>query len=159
MNENRISTTLTDIEKTAIRNAIDTLNTLLAPKLITLSATDKKRLAKISDEAIPFVQKVSQYVVSNPEFIPMFGSSEEFAKDYATFTDSREFGRLLSQISGNLDDTAALAGAEADDFARRYYGAVGQAAKMGVPDAQAIYDDLRTRFEAQRVKTPKPVKP
>ena len=43
-----------------------------------------------------------------------------------------------------------LAGSEADEFARAYYAAVGQAAKMGVPNAQAIYDDLSIRFEAQK---------
>lgn len=54
-----------------------------------------------------------------------------------------------------MQDTSMLAGSEADEFARAYYGAVGQAAKMGVPNAQAIYDDLSVRYEAQRANRPK----
>ena len=159
MNENRISLSFTDAEKTQISQAIQTLNTLLSPKLIALPKEDKLRLAKISDDAIPFAEKVAQYTVSNPEFNPRFMTAEEFAKDLSAFTLLREFSRLLSQISSNIDDTRTLAGSEADEYARAYYAAVGQAAKMGVPGAQAIYDDLSVRFETQRTKRPKPLKP
>jgi hypothetical protein len=152
MKENRISLSLSDADKTAINEAIQKLNTLLAPKLITLSKEDKKRLAKISDDAIPFVEKVAQYAASNPEFVPNFLDAGEFEKDFSAFKDLRGFGRLLTQISQNMDDTSTLAGSEADEFARMFYASVAQAAKLGAPGAQAIYDDLRPRFEAQRSK-------
>lgn len=155
MIENRISLSFTDAEKTQISQAIQTLDTLLSPKLIALPKEDKRRLAKISDDGLPFAEKVAQYAVSNPEFNPMFMSAEEFAKDFSAFNLLREFARLLSQITSNIDDTRTLAGSEADQYARAYYAAVGQAAKMGVPGAQAIYDDLSGRFEAQRMKRPK----
>jgi hypothetical protein len=155
MKENRISVSFSDADKTAINAAIQTLNTLLAPRLITLSKDDRKRLYKINDDAIPFVEKVAQYTVSNSEFVPNFMDADEFIKDFSTFTDLRAFGRILIQISQSMDDTSTLAGSEADRFARAYYTAVAQAAKLGVPGAQAIYDDLRPRFEAQRLKPPK----
>ncbi|MGC2238791.1 MAG: hypothetical protein WA584_21730 [Pyrinomonadaceae bacterium] len=155
MNKNRISLSFTDEEKGKINGAVKVLNDVFAAKLIALSKDDKAGIAKISDDAIPFMEKVAQYVVSNPEFIPMFGDAGEFTKDLTTFRDTREFGRPLMQIVSNLDDTAMLSGSEADDFARRFYGAVGQATKMGVPNAQAIYDDLSVRYEAQKKKRPK----
>ena len=155
MNENQISISFTAEEKTKINQAIGVLADLLAPKLIALSPADKKRLSKISDDAIPFVGKVAQYVQTNPEFIPLFGNAEEFARDFSAFGDLREFNRSLAQITENLEDTRMLTGGEADDFARRYYGAVGQATKMNVPNAQAIYDDLSLRYEAQRANRPK----
>jgi hypothetical protein len=74
-------------------------------------------LAKVSDYAIPFIEKVAQYVVSNPEFIPLFGDAGEFSKDFTLFRDTREFLRLLSQLVSNLEDTSVLSGSEADDFA------------------------------------------
>ena len=155
MNNNRISLSFTDAEKTQIMAAIQVLVTILAAKLIALSKEDKAGIAKISDEAIPFIEKVAQYVVSNPEFIPLFGDAGEFTKDLSLFVDTREFIRPLLLMVSNLEDTSMLSGSEADDFARRYYGAVGQAAKMGVPNAQAIYDDLSVRYEAQKKRRPK----
>lgn len=155
MNENRISLSFTDEEKRQINAAVQTLSTVFASKLIALSNADKKRLFKVSDDAIPFLEKVAHYAVSNPEFVPMFMDAGEFTKDFTAFNDLRGFVRLLSPISQNMEDTAMLAGSEADEFARMYYGATVQAAKMNVPGAQAIYEDLRQRFEAQRLKRPK----
>ena len=155
MNENRISLKFTDAEITQIKAAIESLVGLLAPKLVALSGEEKKRLSKISDDSIPFNEKVAQYVVSNPEFLPMFRTADEFLTDFSAFRELRGFIRLLEQIFGNLQDTSMLAGSEADGFARAYYGAVGQAAKLGIPNAQPIYDDLSERYEAQRANRPK----
>jgi hypothetical protein len=155
MNENRISLKFTDAEITQIKAAINTLVGLLTPKLEALSAADKKRLSKISDDSIPFNEKVAQYVVSNPEFVPMFRTADDFLTDFSAFRELRGFIRLLEQIYGNRQDTSMLAGSEADEFARTYYGAVGQAAKMSIPNSQAIYDDLSARYEAQRANRPK----
>lgn len=155
MSENRISLKFTESEITQIKDAIGVLVGLLAPKLIALSAEDKKRLSKISDDSIPFNEKVAQYVVSNPEFVPMFRRADEFLTDFSAFKELRGFIRLLEQVFGNMQDSSMLAGSEADEFARAYYGAVGQAAKMSVPNAQAIYDDLSIRYEAQRAGRPK----
>lgn len=155
MNENRISLKFTDTEIRQINEAIGTLVGLLTPKLVALSAAEKKRLSKISDDSIPFNEKVAQYVVSNPEFVPMFRTADDFLTDFSSFKHLRGFIRLLEQIYGNMQDTSMLAGSEADEFARAYYGAVGQAAKMSIPNAQAIYDDLSVRYEAQRANRPK----
>jgi len=155
MSENRISRQFSEVEVSQIRAAIETLVNLLAPKLVALNAEEKRRLSKISDDSIPFNEKVAQYVVSNPEFVPMFREADEFLKDFSMFRDLRGFVRLLEQIFGNMQDTSMLAGSEADEFARAYYGAVGQAAKMGIQNVQPIYDDLSLRYEAQRANRPK----
>lgn len=47
---------------------------------------------------------------------------------------------------------AALCGDEAHSVAYSYYRAVKDAAENGVTDAKPIYDDLKVRFEAQRVR-------
>lgn len=155
MNNNRISLSFTDEEKDRINAAIQVLVSIFAAKLIALSNADKKRLYKVSDDAIPFIEKVAQYAVSHPEFVPVYLDAGEFTKDFTAFLELRGFGRLLSPIASNMEDTAMLAGSEADDFARMYYASVAQAAKLGVPGAQAIYEDLRTRFEAHTGRRPK----
>ncbi len=147
MNENRFSLEITGAQKTEINTKINELIALLEPMVIALDKEDRKRLSKMSDESIPFVEKVEQYSGTNPEFLPPYVDAAEFKKDFAVFKDIREILRPLMQIVGNLEDTRMLSGAEAYEVARGYYKMVGLAAKMNTPNAQAIYDDLRARFE------------
>lgn len=147
MNENRISLSFSEVEKQDIVTAIGALAALLAPKLIALDAEDRKSLSKMNDKSIPFVEKVVQYVDSNPEFIPPYVDTAEFKSDFQTFMDLREVLRPVLQIVGNLEDTTTLSGSDAYEVARAYYKSVQLGAKMNVPNAQAIYDDLKPRFE------------
>lgn len=158
MNENRISLSVSGEDKTKILQAVSALAALLQPMLIALDANDRKRLAKISDGSIPFMQKVAQYVDSNPEFVPAFVDVAEFKKDLQTFLDLREILRPILQLVGNLEDTAIVCGADAYDVGRAYYKSVQQGVKMNVPNANAIYEDLKSRFEI-KTTTPAPVAP
>lgn len=158
MNENRIALSISGTEKANILQAVNALAALLEPHLIALGAEDRKRLAKISDGTIPFMQKVAQYVESNPEFVPAFVDVAEFKKDLQTFTDLREVLRPILQMVSNLEDTTALTGAEAYDFGRAYYKSTQQGVKMNVPNANAIYEDLKERFEIKTTK-PAPILP
>lgn len=154
--ENRIAFNITEAEKDAILKAIKDLNELLNPLLIALDKREKQMLAKMSDKSIPFVEKAMQYMKSATQFLPAFVDAAEAENDFTAFSDLREFLRPLAQMTDNLDDTAVLSGSEAWLAALAYYNSVQQAAKMGVPDAKAIYEDLRPRFEAQRAKAVKP---
>jgi hypothetical protein len=159
MNENRISISLTDAEIKTINDAIQILADKLQPILIALEAGDKKNLAKIGEKSISFVDKVTQYAKTNPEFLPPFINADELKKDFEAFTVLNNFLRPLNQITKNLDDTATLCGSEAILAALGYYNSVGQAKKMGVPNAATIYEDLSQRFEAQKAKKNKPTIP
>jgi len=46
-----------------------------------------------------------------------------------------------------------LAGSEAYVAALSFYNSVKQAAKLNVPEAKTIYEDLKKRFAGQGVKT------
>jgi hypothetical protein len=152
MNENKISIEIITSDLADINSAVQTLLKKLEPYLIALNADDKKGLAKIGERNLPYVEKTLQYAVSNPEFLPPYIDVNEFKKDFEAFRVLRELLRPLAQITSNIDDTATLCGSEAIDATSAYYGSVSQAAKLNVPNAKAIYDDLSQRFEAQKVK-------
>lgn len=150
MNENRISIALSAADKTNVAQAIQTITETLQPLLIALDAADKNALAKMKDKSVPFVEKIIQYAKSNPEFIPPFLNVTEMETDYKAFTELNALIRPLTQIFKNMDDTATLCGSEAYIAALAYYNSIKQAAKMNVPNAKTIYDDLSIRFEAQK---------
>jgi len=101
----------------------------------------------MKDKTLPFVEKVVEYTVTRPEFIPAFMNVPELVKDKEAFSILNTFLRLVTNIQIELDDTALLTGSEAYRQSLVYYNAVKQAAKMNVPGAKEVYDDLRKRFE------------
>ncbi len=155
MNENRISLDIKQADIDAINQAIQTLATKLQPLLIALEANDRQSIAKMKDKSVPFLEKIIQYVGVNPEFVPVFLNTDEMKKDFDAFSILNNFLRPLAQITRNLEDTAMLCGSEAYSAGLIYYGSVKQAAKVNVPKAKAIADDLSTRFESQKVKKKK----
>ncbi len=152
MSENRISIEFSQAELDAINDAIAIINSKLAPKLIALEADDKKALAKIGERSLPFVEKCVQYAESNPEFLPFYVSAVELKKDFTAFSVLKNLLRPLSQLIGNIDDTATLCGSEAINDCSSYYGSVREASQRGVPNAKPIYDDLSIRYEAQKAR-------
>ena len=64
--------------------------------------------------------------------------------------------RPLRQVLDNLENAMAVSGSEAFHAARDYYKMVQLNARLGVPGAQAIYDDLRPLFEQKPKPAPNP---
>ena len=159
MNENRISIEFTAAQVKAINEAIQTLADNFQPVLIALEAEDKKNLAKIGEKSVSFVEKTGQYVETAAEFTPPFIDAAEMKKDLQAFNTLNDFLRPLQQIVRNLDDTATLCGSEALLASLAYYNSVRVAAKMNVPKAATVYDDLSQRFEGQKAKRNKPEVP
>jgi hypothetical protein len=59
--------------------------------------------------------------------------------------------QLAEPLCDNLRDTQMLAGSEAYTAALAYYNSVKQAAKMNVPNAKTIQEELGKRFKGQGV--------
>lgn len=149
MINNKISLDITSAQKTAVNNARIALADAVQPFEIQVDKEEVKALAKLGDGRIPFVEKVSQYAVTDPQFLPPFADVPEFNLDFKTFNDVGEMVRPLQQIVDNLQNTKMVSGSEAYHFARNYYLSVQYHAKLGVPGAQTIYNDLRPLFEAK----------
>ena len=159
MTENRISIEISAADIAAVTEAIQVIVTKLSPYLIALGVEDKKALAKIGERNLPFVEKCVQYAETNSEFLPFYVSGAELRKDFTAFGVLKNFLRSINQVVSNLDDTATICGSETSDGTSAYYGSVRTAAKNGVPNANAIYEDLSIRYEAQKARRLKPNQP
>jgi hypothetical protein len=145
--ENRISIEIPPADLQAIKAALQQVQGLLAPYVVALTPEQRKTIPKMSDGTEPFVDKVMDYAVNNSEFLPAFVSLGELQKDWNATSGLMPLLRMVDQIQDTMSDTAMLAGSEAYKGALSYYNSVKQAAKMNAPDAKAIYEDLRKRFE------------
>ncbi|HEX9650939.1 MAG TPA: hypothetical protein VGA21_10285 [Cyclobacteriaceae bacterium] len=147
--ENRISLKISADDQTEITTAITTLVNKLGPHLKALSAEDRRQLVKMGDSNVPFVEKALDYALSNPEFAPPYLKVDELMIDVEGVTLLTNYLRLLEQMVSNLKDSITLAGSEAMAGALTYYNSCKQAAKMNVPNAKSILDDLAKRFKGQ----------
>ena len=154
MSVNRLSLDISEAQKTDFSKASADLANATENLTVVIEKEELRALPKIGDGRIPFVQKAADYCVSNPEHLPAVTNVPEFQKDLKAFLALREMVRPLRQILGNLENALAVSGSEAYEAARDYYKMVQFNAKLGVPGAQAIYDDLRQLFDIKNKSEP-----
>jgi hypothetical protein len=151
---NNLSFQIPEADLQAAKDALATIQTTLSPYLMALSPEERRVLPKMGDGTTPFVSKVIEYADDNPEFVPPFVNVQEMKLDWNAVQDLMPLLRTVSQLESNLNDTVMLAGSESFVSSLSYYNSVKLAAKMNVPGAKVIYEDLRQRFEGQgKVKT------
>ena len=154
-NDIALSIKISPAEQQRLIEALNTLMEVLEPYLIALSAEQRKQLPKMSDKTLPFVEKCLAYAQSNPQFAPVYMNIEEMKIDVEAVEILTRLSRPIRHICENIGDTTVLAGSEAYIAALAYYNSVKQAAKMNVPAAKVIYDDLSKRFPGKPRKNSK----
>lgn len=148
--ENRVSIELTAEDRQAVDEALNTLKTKLQPYLQSLTAQDRKELPKMSDGTTPFVSKALEYAEDNTSFVPAFVSVPELKKDVTAVNDLKQYLRKVEELRNLLDDTVMLAGSEAYVASLAFYNSIKLGARMNIPGAKPIYEDLKQRFTGQR---------
>ena len=137
-----------------IRSLIQQLEACM-PFLINLPPQERRTLPKSADKTVSFVDKSLDHSQHNPQFVPMVLQVYEFSKDTTLSEQMLSLARPLRALVEKMEDTAMLASSEAYVAALFFYQAVKAAAKLGIPGAQAIYDDLKKRFPGKARKRSK----
>ncbi|WP_143310851.1 hypothetical protein [Chitinophaga vietnamensis] len=145
-NQNRISVVVPPEVLQQTQTKFEEIAQLLKPYLQVLTKEDRQSMLKMGDGTIPFVQKALDYARNKPQFAPPYLDIPEMERDVAAANVFTSMHRASDQLNSKLDDTIMLAGSEAFQAALGYYNSVKQAARMNVPDAKLIYEDLRQRF-------------
>ncbi len=145
--ENVISIDIPKADVKTVKDALATIQTTLSPYVLALTPEQRKTIPKMSDGTEPFVGKVMDYAISDPQFAPPYMNVPEMQKDFDSVSELMPLMRTVGQLTANLSDTTMMAGSEAYIAALSYYNSVKMAAKMNIPGAKAIYDDLKKRFE------------
>ena len=150
---NKISFALTDEEKNRVNQALEALQSILKPKLISLAASDKRELPKMGDKTLAFVEKSLEYAGMYPGFIPDFIDVQEAKTDLERVKELRQLLMPLERITNEIDDTLTLAGSEAYSSSLSVYKVLKNAACMGQPGAAEASYELRSRFPGKKQVT------
>ena len=145
--DNLVSISISAEDDQAITDALQVLQDKLQPYLIALTPDDRRKLPKMSNRTIPFVQKSLEYAETNTQFAPVFVDIPEMKKDVEAVNKLTQYFRIIDELHEHLDDTVMLAGSEAYVAALAFYNSVKLASKMKQQGAEPIYDDLKERFK------------
>jgi hypothetical protein len=145
-NENKSTTAIPAIVIGEITALLNQISAAIQPYVTPLTNEERKTMYKMSDKSQAFVQKVSSYVDSNPQFVPSFLNVGDFVIDFQNNAGLNPVDKLAQQLSNNINDTMMVSGSEAFRSALMYYNNVKQADKNGISNARSIYEDLQKRF-------------
>ena len=152
MMENKVNFSIPDEVITQASAHLTDAVTVLQPYLIALSPEERRAIPKMSDKTSPFVEKCLEYSRSASQFAPPYMDKQALAGDLKVNNQLTPLFRIVKGLFDGLDDTIMESGAEGYVMALGYYNSVKQAAKMDVPGAKAIYDDLSKRFVKAKSK-------
>ncbi|MBC7495105.1 MAG: hypothetical protein H7221_08875 [Flavobacterium sp.] len=145
--KNAIAVVIPAAQLTIITGLITQLKTALAPYIHALTPDEIKGIAKMGDKTVAFVDKIKDYTVTNPEFVPAnMINVADFNVDVNAVNVLAPVSKSVNQIAADLEDTLMLCGNEALIPALIYYGNVKFNASNGVASAKTIYEDLQQRF-------------
>jgi len=150
-----ISAVLSAANVQAIKEAINAITALL-PFLVPLTADERKKLFKLGDKSLTFVQDALTAAQNHPEILPANFNVVEFAKDVALFTALSEILALLEGRVEAVRDTTTGVGNECMRQGTQFYDLLKAAAKT-TPGLDILVAQLGARF--QRPPTPTPVPP
>ncbi len=128
---------------------LDALKALLQPYLLSLTPAERKKMLRMADKTLAFVQKSTSYAVSNPAFVPSFLDLAELQQDAAGVAALTPLRQQFEQLSLDLDSTVMTAASEAYANALKLYANIKFLAKNKQPGAQAAFEELRVRFAGQ----------
>ncbi len=148
MSYQNISAVLAAADLTSILTKINEIKALL-PFLVNLTPDDIRGLSKISDKSESFVAKALGYAETVPQLVPPYLNVPEFRKDYNLYLQLKSLLQQLEQLSEGVRDTTIAVGSEANAGALTFYKSAQVAAKLNVPGADSVVDDLAQRFEGQ----------
>jgi len=118
---------------------------LLLPFLLTLSKAERRKLFKMGDKSVAFVQNSLTAAQNNPEIFPPTFATAEFAKDVAITVVLSEIETLLAQLHSDVEDTLMAFGSEAINQGTDVYG-YAKAAVKKKPGLKPIVEQLGARF-------------
>ena len=144
--KNKVHYLIPEATITQVQDKLAEVENLLKPYLVELTPSERHDLPKMSDGTQPFVCKCLEYCDSYPEYAPPFMDKAELAADMKVWEQLIPILRTIKKMAVALDDTVMEAGSENYSNAFAYYNSVKSAARMNMPCAKVIYDDLQKRF-------------
>ncbi|MCC5628180.1 hypothetical protein [Nostoc sphaeroides] len=146
MSYQNIAAALSPQDIQEIKAALQTVQQKM-PFLITLSTEERRKLVKMGDKSLAFVNNSVTAAQSNREILPATFDVEELVRDYQLATALTELLISVQQLAEQVDDTLMAVGSEAMTSSLTVYDYVKTASKK-TPGLKTVAEQLGERFKA-----------
>jgi hypothetical protein len=136
---------ITPAQKAAILAQIASLKALITFS-VGLSNDKRQKLLKLADARVGWDEKASSYMINRPDLVPGYVDMAALAQNRAVRVDLGDIIRAYNDVGEGLHDTDMVIGHQILKPEYAFYNSAQEAAKHGVPGAQAIADDLGSAF-------------
>ncbi|MDR2563025.1 MAG: hypothetical protein LBC98_03685 [Prevotellaceae bacterium] len=134
------------------QNHFDAITNLLSPYLKALTPSERRKMLKMGNKSLSFVEKGNDYAHHYPQLCPPYLDLNRFDAALDNARNLRVLRISAKQLSDNLDDTMMDAGSDAYKSGLTLYISAKSAAEKDISGAKEIYEDLRSRFPRLRNK-------
>jgi hypothetical protein len=125
-------------------------------RILTMTNAQRSRLQGAGVRRYGFIDKVSDLVQENPEFLPGFISKNDIEGLIHQIEQLRNIMATAQQILRVATDYYLLSSDEAYRLSRLYYLSVRDAAHNGILGAKSIFEMLRPLFHKTRTQREEP---
>ena len=146
MSYQNIAAALSPQDIQEIKAALQTVQRKM-PFLITLSTEERRKLVKMGDKSLAFVNNSITAAQSNREILPATFDVEELVQDYQLAAALTELLISMQQLTEQVDDTLMAVGSEAMTSSLTVYDYVKTASKK-TPGLKTVAEQLGERFKA-----------
>jgi ribosomal protein L40E len=124
-----------------------------------MTDAQRRRLLGSGVRRLGFIVKTFEVASDNPEFVPPFLNMDNFGDLIMEINSTRNITISLEQLLRINTDILLIAGDDAYKLALMYYSSVRDAARRGVPGAQAIFRALQLFFRRGKRTDEEPTTP
>lgn len=122
------------------------------PFLSAMQNVDVNTIFKVGNAYQLLLDLALQVVDTHPEVLPPIFDKEEFRKDYELYKAISPLTLQVARIHTGLQKTVMEVGSDSLIEALEIYAAVKQN-KDKVPGLSAVYEEMRTFFRRNKIKT------
>ncbi|MCP4152166.1 MAG: hypothetical protein GY757_30790 [bacterium] len=145
MSTQLVSAELTDEQVDQAILAVEALRTQF-PFIVTLKPEESRKIYKMGDKSLPFVDKALKYASLHPDYVPPFVNVTELTKDLELYKKIKKVLDVLLPLTNGLKSTSVVAGSEAFAAARSFYSSAKTAANAKVYGFNHIVSELAMRY-------------
>lgn len=145
--DNLISVAFTIEELAKIEEAIKSMNSVLADRVVNLTPDERRQYGRIADKNKILVDKCKAYMEQNTDTVPRGIDKAEFDRDYAARQQLERPLRQLRQLVEKLQDTKTLLDHDNYTAAIAYYRYIKYLASTNEAGTTSIYQDLRSHYQ------------
>lgn len=147
----------TDLTPDLVKEVKDKLDAvrLMFPFAVGLSARDRLTNRALGSRSTQFVAQSVESMKQNPSLVPAFVDAGEAETYYSMYNSLLGIRDSVDQLQRLVTDAMHMAGTLANKQSLDFYNSVKRGARANVPGAQAVFENLKTRFKGNGHPRPK----